>query len=150
MSVRTASFHRPAELTLIGCDDHTNITVFQADSAHNAERVNTVALDTSTGEIICDCKGAEFGRVCWHADHVVAAWHQTPAMQACRWLSPVALINQGRKCAAMVATYRQRCGRPLQDDVLLLVASRSEWRRRAATTTPLVVAIKVNDLALAA
>ena len=36
----------------------------------------------------------------------------------------------------MVATYRARCGRPLQDDVITLVASRSEWRRRAALATP--------------
>ena len=134
MSTATVLLHTPAELTLIGCDDHTNIAVFQADSHHDAERVNTVALDTVTGHILCDCKGAEFGRVCWHADHVAAAWHHTPAMHACRYLSPVALVNQGRKCAAMVATYRQRCGRPLQDDVTALVAARSEWRRREAVT----------------
>ncbi len=145
MSTRTAPLYSPAELTLLGCDDHTNIAVFQADSDHDAERVNTTALDTVTGHILCDCVGAEFGRVCWHADHVVAAWHSTPAMRACRWLSPVALVNQGRKCAAMVATYRARCGRPLQDDVTALVAARSEWRRREA-----VALVTVADLPLAA
>ena len=67
-------------------------------------------------------------------------------MRACRFLSPVALLNQGRKAAAMVATYRARCGRPLQDDVIALVASRSEWRRRAA----LAPAPVADDLALAA
>ncbi len=132
MSIATASLHSTAELTFIGGDDQTGIVVFQSASTHDANRVNTTALDTVSGAIICDCKAAEFGRVCWHADHIAAAWRQTPAMRACRFLSPVALINQGRKSAAMVATYRQRCGRPLQDDVLLLVASRNEWRRRAA------------------
>lgn len=150
MSTATAPLHSTAELTLIGCDDATGIVVFQSASTHDAERVNTTALDTSTGAILCDCRAAEFGRVCWHADHIAAAWRQTPAMRACRFLASIALINQGRKAAAMVATYRQRCGRPLQDDVLLLVASRSEWRRRAATATPLVAAVEVNDLALAA
>ncbi|HEY8598510.1 MAG TPA: hypothetical protein VIL85_08775 [Thermomicrobiales bacterium] len=58
-------------------------------------------------------------------------------MRACRFLSPIALLNQGHKAAAMVATYRARCGRPLQDDVLTLVASRSEWRRRVAQAAAL-------------
>ncbi len=150
MSIRTAPLHSTAELTFIGADERTEIVVFQSASEHDAERVNTTALDTTTGAIICDCRAAEFGRVCWHADHIVAAWRQTPAMRACRFLSATALINQGRKAAAMVNTYRQRCGRPLQDDVLLLVASRSAWRRRAATAVPPVVAFEVNDLALAA
>jgi len=145
MSTATALRHTPSELTLIGCDDLTGIAVFQADSAHDAERVNTVALDTVTGQIICDCQGAMCGKQCWHMDHAVAAWHRTPAMRACRWLSPVALLNQGRKCAAMVATYRQRCGRPLQDDVTALVAARSEWRRREA-----VALVTAEELPLAA
>lgn len=142
MSARAAPLHNPAELDFIGCDDRTGIVVFQSASGHDAARVNTTALDTGTGAIICDCKAAEFGRICWHQDHVVNAWHQTPAMRAARYLSPVALLNQGRKAAAMVATYRKRCGRPLQDDVLTLVASRSEWRRRvaqAATLAPTLI-----------
>jgi len=132
MSIRTAALHTPSELSCIGADDRTRIVVFQSASEHDAQRVNTVALDTSTGKIFCDCRGAEFGRQCWHAELIVAAWEQSPAMQAARWLSPVALLNQGRKAAQMVATYRERCGHPLQDDVLMLVAARSEWRRRAA------------------
>ncbi len=146
MSAATKSLDSPAELTFIGCDDQTGIAVFQSASTHDAARVNTTALDTTTGTILCDCKAAEFGRVCWHQDHVVTAWHRSPAMRAARYLSPVALLNQGRKAAAMVATYRQRCGRPLQDDVIALVASRSEWRRRAA----LAPAPVADDLPLAA
>ncbi|HEY8601064.1 MAG TPA: hypothetical protein VIL85_21705 [Thermomicrobiales bacterium] len=137
MSVATKPLHSPAELTLIGCDDRTGIADFQSDSEHDAARINTTALDTTTGAILCDCKGAEFGRVCWHQDHVVTAWHQSPAMRATRFLSPVALLNQGCKAAAMVTTYRARCGRPLQDDVLTLVASRSEWRQRVAQAAAL-------------
>jgi hypothetical protein len=132
MSTATAALHAPSELTFIGADDRTGIVVFQAASAHDPNRVNTVALDTMTGDIICDCTGAEFGRRCWHIDHVVAAWQQTPAMHAARCLTETALLNQGRKAAAMVATYRERVGRPLADDVITLVAARSEWRRRAA------------------
>ncbi len=132
MSTATALLHSTDELTFIGCDDQTEIVVFQTVSTHDANRVNTTALDTITGAIICGCKAAEFGRVCWHADHIAAAWHRTPAMRAARYLSAIALLNQGRKAAAMVGTYRTRCGRPLQDDVITLVASRSEWRRRAA------------------
>ncbi len=120
MSIRTAALHTPSELSFIGADEQTGIVVFQSASSHDANRVNTVALDTTTGAILCDCKAAEFGRVCWHQDHAVAAWHRTPAMQAARWLSPVALLTQGRKAAAMVHTYRTRCGRPLQDDVLIV------------------------------
>ncbi len=133
MSAATKTLHSTADLTFIGCDDRTEIVVFQTASEHDANRVNTTALNAITGVIICDCKGAEFGRVCWHQDHVVTAWHQSPAMRACCFLSSTALINQGRKAAAMVATYRQRCGRPLQDDVIALVAARCEWRRRQAT-----------------
>ncbi len=132
MSSTTAALHTPSELTFIGADEQTGIVVFQAASSHDAERVNTVALDTTNGAIICDCTGAEFGRVCWHQDHVVAAWEQGPAMQAARWLTEVALLNQGHKAAQMVKVYRERCGRPLGDDVTALVAARSEWRRRAA------------------
>jgi len=150
MSTATAPLHSTAELTFIGGDDQTEIVVFQSASTHDAERVNTTALDLITGAIICDCRAAEFGRVCWHADHIAAAWRQTPAMCACRFLASTALINQGRKAAAMVATYRVRCGRPLQDDVIALVAARAEWRRRTATAVPLVVAVAADDLVLAA
>jgi hypothetical protein len=132
MSIATAPLHTPAELALVGADDRTDIVVFQAPSASDATRVNTVALDTRTGEILCDCKGAEFGRVCWHADYVVAAWQRTTAIIAARSLTPEGLLAMGRKAAHMVGVYRQRCGRALPDDVLTLVAARSEWRRRAA------------------
>lgn len=136
MSAKTAPLHSPSELALIGCDDLTNIAVFQADSAHDTNRTNTIAIDLTTGKLLCDCKGAECGRVCWHMDHAIAAWHRTPAMVAARYLSSDALMTQGRKAAHMVTVYRERIGRPLQDDVITLVAARSEWRRRAALAAP--------------
>jgi len=132
MSVRTAARHTPAELVLVAVDDTTGIVTFTAPSKSHPAQPNHVSLDTATGAIHCDCKGAQCHEDCWHADHIAAAWRQTPAMRACLFLSSTALITQGRKAAAMVATYRARCGRPLQDDVIALVASRSEWRRRAA------------------
>ena len=132
MSTATAARHTPAELTFVGADDLTGIAVFQAASAHDAARVNTTALDTTTGATLCDCKAAEFGRVCWHMAHALAAWQRTPAMRVARALADAALLRRGRKLAAMVGTYRARIGRPLPDDVTALVAARSEWRRRAA------------------
>ncbi len=132
MSTATARLHGPAELTLLGCDDRTNIAVFQAASAHDARRTNTCALDLVTGKLLCDCRGAECGKQCWHADHVLAAWRRTPAAIVARRLSDTALCNLGKKSAVMIATYRARIGRPLQDDVTALVAARWEWRRRAA------------------
>ena len=150
MSARTAPLHRPAELALIGCEDRTGIAVFQAASAHDAARVNTTALDTITGQILCDCKGAEFGRVCWHMDHALAAWERTPAMRAARALTDAALLRRGRKLAAMVEAYRARIGRPLPDDVTALVAARGEWRRRAALAPASFQDEIEHDLPLAA
>ena len=156
MSALTAPLHTAAELTLVGADDRTDIVVFQVPSAHDTERVNTVSLDTRTGEILCDCKGAEFGRVCWPAYHVVAAWHRTTAMIAARSHTPTGLLAMGRKAATMVYVYRQRCGRALPDDVLTLVAARSEWRRRAALAAasrayrPTGATLAALDLPLAA
>jgi hypothetical protein len=141
MSQRTAPLHSPSELTLIGCDDRTNIAVFQAPSAHDPSRVNTVALDLITGAILCDCKGAECGRACWHADLVGAAWAASPAMGDVRWLTADQLARYGRKLAAMAANYRARCGRVLPADALNLVAARCEWRRRAALAPAPIVGI---------
>lgn len=63
MTAATAALHTPAELTLASCDDTTGIVAFVARSCHDATRVNTVALDTTTGETFCDCRGAECGKV---------------------------------------------------------------------------------------
>jgi len=113
MSTATAALHSPAELALIGCDDITGIVEFATSSKHDAARVNVVSLDTATGETICDCRGAECGRDCWHSDHVSAAWLASDAMLAVRWLTDDQLFRYDRKARRMVDTYtpRARVGR---------------------------------------
>ncbi len=140
MTAATAAQHTPSELALVSCDDLTGIVEFAARSRHDATRVNTVGLDTTTGEILCDCQGAECGRRCWHMDLVVAAWERTHAAHVARMLAPVALYNEGSKAAAMIAVDRRRGGRPCPADIITLVAVRYEWRRRAASAAAEAVA----------
>ena len=147
MSARTAPLHRPAELALVAVDDTTGIVTFRAESRSNPTRPNHTAYDTATGATHCDCKGAECGRQCWHADLVAAAWLASPAMADVRWLTDAQLARYGTTAAGMVNTYRARTGRVLPMDAIGLVAARSEWRRRAALAPAPVAA---DDLALAA
>ncbi len=144
MSARTAPLHSPAELTLATCDDITAIVAFVAPSASTPGKYNTVSLDTATGAIHCDCKGAECGRECWHRDLVAAAWAQSPAMREVAWLSDARLARYGAKLAGMVVQYRARTGRALALDVVNLLAARAEWRRRAAAA-PAPVAARFQD-----
>ena len=132
MSARTAALHTPAELRYHGCDETTGIVEFVADSRHRPGHLNTVSLDALTGAIFCDCRAAECGRRCWHADHIAAAWLASPAMLDVRWLTDARLARYGQAAAAMVGTYRARTGRALPMDAANLIAARSEWRRRAA------------------
>jgi len=146
MSARTAALHTPAELRYHGCDETTGIVEFVADSRHHPGHLNTVSLDTTTGAIHCDCKGAQCHEDCWHADLVAAAWLGSPAMRDVRWLTAARLVRYGTTAAAMVNTYRARTGRVLPMDAANLIAARSEWRRRAALATPVADA----DIRLAA
>ena len=132
MSARTAPQHTADELTLVACDHVTGIVAFAAPSKHDATRVNVVALDTTNGAVHCTCKGAECGRRCWHADHVLAAWLAAPAMRQVRWLTDAGLVRHGRKARAMVTIYAVRTGRFRPADALSLIAARHEWRWRAA------------------
>lgn len=132
MSTLTAPLHHPAELALHGCDDHSGIVALVAPSKHDADRINTVALDTANGATHCDCKAGDCTRRCWHADHALAAWLASPAMLAVRWLSDAQLLRYGKKHRLCVTSYRARTGRALPDDVVALTAARHEWRRRAA------------------
>ncbi len=141
MSARTAPLHRPAELTFLAADHSTGIVEFTAPSAHDPARVNTVSLDTTTGETLCDCQAGECHRQCWHQDHILAAWLATGAMTEVRWLTVAGLVRYGRKARRMVDTYTLRVGRILPADALALVAARSEYRLRAArAAAPLAVA----------
>jgi len=129
---QSAAAHTPAELAFVSCDHVTGIVEFAAPSKHQAGRVNTVGLDTTTGAIACDCQAAQCGRACWHGAHVAAAWLASPAMQQVRWLTDEGLVRHGKKARNMVAIYRARGGRSLPADALSLVAAGSEWRRRVA------------------
>ncbi len=150
MSVLTAPQHTAAELTFISCDHVTGIVAFAAPSQHDAARTNIVSLDTTNGAIHCTCKGAECGRRCWHADHVLTAWRASPAMLGVRWLSDAGLVRYGRKTRRMVSIYAARTGRVRPADTLALIAARHEWRRRAARVAALAPTALVPALPLAA
>jgi hypothetical protein len=142
MSTATAARHTFAELRYHACDEITGIATFVADSASTPGKLNTTALDTTSGATLCDCRGAECGHDCWHQDLIAAAWLAAPAMRDMRWLSDAQLRRYGCKHAAMVAAYRTRCGRVLLADALNLIAARAEWRRRVAPATfPIVDAL---------
>ena len=152
MSTRTAPLHSPAELVFVAADDLTGIVTFQAPSKSHPAQPNTTSLDTTTGAIHCDCKGADCGRRCWHADHVLAAWLRTGAMLDARWLTDAELTRYGTKLAGMVRIYRARTGRILLADQVNLVAARAEWRRRqtAAFAAVPVAVVETADVPLAA
>ncbi len=143
MSARTMAQHSPAELTLAACDDTTAIVSFVAPSASTPGKHNTVSLDTATGAIFCDCKGAECGRECWHRDLVLQAWERHPAVLDVKWLPTDRLIRYGMKVSAMAAVYMARCGRTLPADAVAILAARYEFRRRAAAAPAAIVALPV-------
>jgi len=132
MSARTAPQHTAAELAFVAADHITGIVEFAAASKSRPGEANIVSLDTTNGAIHCTCKGAECDKACWHADHVLAAWLASPAMQQVRWLSDEGLVRHGKKARAMVTIYAARIARALPADALSLVAAGSEWRRRVA------------------
>lgn len=150
MSTATAALHRAAELAFVAADDLTGIVTFTAPSKSHPATPNTTSLDTTTGAILCDCKAAEWGRQCWHAEHVAAAWLRTGAMNDVLWLTAAELARYGTKLSAMVRIYRARTGRVLPMDATNLIAARSEWRRRAALAAPVGVVLEAADLPLAA
>lgn len=130
MSARTMALHSPAELRYAGCDETDNRVTFVADSASQPGHINTIDLDTLTGDYQCDCKGAEHGRSCWHGDLIAQSWQASAAMRDVRWMTDARLVAYGAKQARMVAIYKRRTGRVLPMDALNLIAARSEYRRR--------------------
>ncbi len=123
MSTRTAPQHTAAELVFLSADTTTGIVEFAAASKSRPGEANIVSLDTTNGALHCTCKGAECGQACWHADHVLAAWLASPAMQQVRWLSDESLVRHGKKARSMVTIYAARIGRTLPADALSLVAA---------------------------
>jgi hypothetical protein len=143
MSIRTAVIHTAAELTLSSADTTTGIVAYTAPSAHDATRVNTVSLDTQTGDTHCDCRASECGRSCWHVATVAEAWAQTMWAVGVQWLTDAQLVRSGSKARKMVETYTARIGRSRLDDRTALLIARAEYRRRVrlgllttAATTP--------------
>jgi len=129
---KSVALHSAAELTYADCDETTGIVHFTAPSGHQPGTINTVSLDTYTGHIFCDCKGASCERLCWHCCYVTTAWQAHPAVAEARVLSASRLIVFGKKHARLVETYRQRIGRAGDYDAVRLLAARWEYRQRHA------------------
>jgi hypothetical protein len=131
MSARTAAFHCPTELVFVSADDIHNTVTFQAASASRANGPwNTIVLDVLTGESLCNCKGAEANRECWHATLVQAAWEGHPARTLAGRYTDEQLVAAGTKAARMCRVYRRRTWRVLPADAVALVACRDEFLRR--------------------
>jgi len=125
----TATTARPA-LRFVSADTTTGIVAYAAPSKHDASRVNTVSLDTQTGDTYCDCKAGECHKDCWHIAAVVAAWDAEAARLEVVWLTDAQLVRYGTKAAHMVVTYTARIGRSLASDRIALLVARAEYRRR--------------------
>lgn len=132
MSAATAAQHTIAELQYVAADDINNVVTYRSRSASKPGQYNTTQLDIVTGEILCDCRAAEFGRVCWHSDLIAAAWLSHEAVVLARRYNDQQLSAAGRKAANMCAVYRRRCFRVLPDDQLALLACRTAYRERWA------------------
>lgn len=132
MSARTAAMHDHTELEFVSADDLANVVTFRARSASKVGHYNTVSLDIATGETLCDCRAAEFGRECWHADLIPAAWLDHEAVRLARRHTDAQLAAAGRKAARMCRVYRSRSWRVLPDDQLALLACRTVYRERWA------------------
>ena len=140
MSIQSASFHCPTELTFVDADDLLNIAHFSAPSKSAANKVNTVGLDIITGETFCTCKGAECGRECWHQTLVRAAWDGHSARVLASRYNDEQLQAAGRKASAMCGIYRQRISRCLPADQVALLACRAEYRARRGVAVSAVAA----------
>ncbi len=150
MSIRTAAHHCPSELTFVAANEVERTVAYTALSKHQAGRVNTVQLCLQTGETLCDCKGAECGRECWHQTLVMAAWLAHPAVCGARRLGPGQLEAFGKKLASMCKVYRERIGRPLPADAVGLLAARTVWRERLNAASPVGGLVMVVAMPVAA
>ncbi|MGN6561027.1 MAG: hypothetical protein ACTHMU_00050 [Thermomicrobiales bacterium] len=130
MSIRTAALHTASELTWIGKD--AEMVFCSAPSAHDANRVNTVALNTETGATHCDCRASEHGLDCWHRDLVRARFIEEVARQYVALhtdLNTIAAI--GRQAKALIDA-----GTASDLDRAMYQAARVAWHERAALAAP--------------
>ena len=132
MSAKTAAQHTTAELTWIGKD--AELVFCSAPSAHDKNRVNTVALNTETGETHCDCTASEHGLLCWHRDLIRARFIEEVARQYVALhtdLDTIAAI--GRQAKALIEAAGAAAS-PL--DRAIYQAARVAWHERAASAAP--------------
>lgn len=133
MSSATLVLHHHSELTFAGADTALNVVHFTAASKSKRGKVNTVSLDTVSGAIHCDCTAATVGTSsCWHSDWVGAAWAHHEARRVARGMTFQQLIKAGKKARHMVDYYNSRIWRCVPADAAMLVATRCEYRERAA------------------
>lgn len=132
MSAKTATQHTTAELRWIGKD--AELVFCTAASSSQPGRVNTVALDTQTGETFCDCKASEHGLLCWHRDLIRARYIQETARQyVARYTDLDELAAIGRQAKALIEAAGADAS-PL--DRAIYQAARLAWHERAAVAAP--------------
>lgn len=131
MSATTARQHTPLELTYHGTS--RGVAVFSAPSASRPGQVNWAYLDTATGQVACECAGAQHGRRCWHEDLAPLAYALAQVAPFVAGLGDEALAATGAKAGATVAA-----GAATTTDAAVYWACKREWcrRRRAAAVVP--------------
>ena len=130
MSAKTAAQHTTSELTWIGKD--AELVFCSAASASQPGRVNTVALDTTTGATHCDCTASAHGLLCWHRDLIRARYIEETARQYVALhtdLDTIAAI--GRQARALIDA-----GTASELDRAMYQAARVAWHERAAQVAP--------------
>jgi hypothetical protein len=142
MSARTLAQHTPDELTYHGL--RGEVAVFSAPSASRPGQRNVIVRDAITGEFHCDCKAADTGKRCWHADWLETAWLM-------REVAPFVAALADDELAATAAAAKARLdeGTGTRTDLLTYYQCRAEWRGRGACPPSLspVVALPVARVA---
>ena len=132
MSAKTASQHSTSELQWIGKD--AEMVFCTAPSSSQSGRVNTVALDTTTGATHCDCKAGDHDKMCWHRDLVRQRYIEEVARQYIATLATLAeVMAVGQQARALIEAAGVDAS-PL--DLAMYQAARLAWHERAAQPAP--------------
>ena len=129
MGARTAAQHTADELVYHGT--RHEVAVFSAPSASRPGERNFTYRDVVTGEHHCECRAAECGRACWHADHLETAWLMREVAPFVATLADDELLATGTAAKA-----RLDGGSGTRTDLLVYLQCRAEWRERAAHAAP--------------
>ena len=146
MSAKTVALHTPDEMTYHGL--RGDVAVFSAPSASKPGQRNVIVRDVTTGEHHCDCRGADCGRRCWHADWLETAWIMTQVAPFVATLSDDELLAAG-----IAAKARIDDGSATVTDITTYYQCRVEWRERAAYAAPILLHVRMlpaQTLAIAA